>query len=116
MILKLYPQRWDNEPYELVKSGDSLLINGEEFDFSPLTDGAEIPASAVASKWFMSKAERVGGELILIVIYPIPANYSPEQSVSIELTDVPDGPVALPQPLPVEQWSSNMILEPSNNE
>lgn len=99
MKLKMYPQRWDNEPYELVKLGDSVFINGEKFDFSMMPEGSELPASAISSKWFMSKAERVNGDIVLVMIYPIPVNYSPEQSVPCELSNVPDGPVDLPKPL-----------------
>jgi hypothetical protein len=98
MKLKMYPQRWDNEPYELVKLGDSVFINGEKFDFSSMPEGSELPGSAISSKWFMSKVERANGEIVLVMIYPIPVNYSPEQSVPCELSSVPDGPVVLPKP------------------
>lgn len=100
MNLKMYPQRWDNEPYELVKLGDSVFINGEEFDFSSMQEGSELPANAIASKWFMSKMERINGDIELIMLYPIPANYSPEQANPSFLVDVPDGVVVLPKPLP----------------
>lgn len=115
MKLKMYPQRWDNERYELVKLGDSVFINGEKFDFSSMPEGAELPASAISSKWFMSKAERVNGEIVLVMIYPIPVNYSPEQSIPCELSNVPDGPVDLPRPLPEPAFEA-FGQETANNE
>ncbi|KAB0502754.1 hypothetical protein [Pseudomonas lini] len=101
MNITLYGQRYDDEPFELIKQGDSLLINGEEFDLSPLPEGGSLPGSAVDSQWFaLGQIERVGGNIQLSLLYPIPANFSPEQSTPKVLGNPPDGPVSLPQPLP----------------
>lgn len=112
MKLRMYPQRWDNEPYELVKLGDSVFINGEEFDFSSMLEGAELPANAIASKWFMSKMERIDGDIELTMLYPIPANYSPEQANPIFLVDLPDGVVVLPEPLPEPEQIQQAAASP----
>ncbi|MDT9673833.1 hypothetical protein F6R97_04080 [Pseudomonas sp. JV414] len=100
MEITVFGQRYDNEPFELIKKGDSLFINGEQFDFFPMPEGATLPGTAVQSKWFslgqITKEENV---IKLSLLYPVPANYSPEQATPQLLTNVADGPVALPQAL-----------------
>lgn len=85
---------------EVIRRGDVLNINGEDFDFSPMGNGDTLPASAISSSWFMDKVERVNGELEFTLILPLPSNYSQEQAFPVPLENVQDGPVAFPQPLP----------------
>ncbi|MFK3794706.1 hypothetical protein [Pseudomonas sp. NPDC088444] len=99
MRITLSPQR-RNDNIKIIKNGDMLTINGFDFDFSPLPDGASLPAEAVDIHWFCGDIERINGELVVTLLLPLPANYSPEQAFPADLIDVPDGPVALPQPLP----------------
>lgn len=118
MILTLSPLRTD-ETLEVVKFGDVLRVNGEDFDFSPIGEGDTLNADAISSIWFSDKVERVNGELVLTLILPNPWNYSPEQAFPVQLLDVPDGPVALPQPLPIteemnEEHSALMALVEGN--
>lgn len=102
MRIKLTPQRRD-DTLEVVKAGDVLTVNGEALDFGPLPDGATLPASAVNNPWVVGEVHRDGGELTLTLLLPLPTNYSPEQAFPEDLVDVPDGPVAFPQPLPLEE-------------
>lgn len=99
MKINLTPKRSD-ETLDVLRSGSKLIVNGEVFDFSPMADGDTLPASAIASEWFFDKVDNVGGELELTLILPLPANFSPEQAFPVPLEDVPDGPVAFPQPMP----------------
>ncbi len=96
-----------------MRNGDSLVLNGEVFDFSPLAEGDTLPAAAISSAWFAGQVERLNGELDLTIFLPLPINYSQAQAFPVPLVNVPDGAVALPQPLagndsPVEQepWPS----------
>ena len=111
MIIQLVPQRRD-DTVEVVKQGDSLIINGERFDFSPMGDGDTLPRSAIQSEWIASgtKVEKLGGEIRVTLLLPIPANFSPEQAFPVPLENVPDGPVQLPGPLP-EQEAVQMFEE-----
>ena len=61
--------------------------------------GDSLPAAAIASEWFVGSVENVAGELEVTVWLPLPANYSPEQAFPVPLVNVPDGPVALPDPV-----------------
>lgn len=99
MRIELVPARWD-DALVIEKSGDALTVNGEVFDFSQMPDDSTLPAGAVSSRWFFGPVEKRDGELMLKMVMPIPANFSPEQAFPADLVAVPDGPVRLPQPLP----------------
>ncbi len=99
MKIKFSPQRRD-DTLTVVRSGDVLIVNGEAFDFSQVGEGDTLPRPAINSQWFSSDVERIGGELTLTLLLPNPRNYSPAQAFPVDLINVPNGPVALPQPLP----------------
>jgi len=99
MIIKLLPVRMD-DTLDVVKVGDTLTINGEDFDFSPIGEGDTLPTLAISSGWFVGEVNRINGELELTLILPNPWNYSQEQAFPIPLIDVQDGPVVFPAPLP----------------
>ncbi|WP_095093828.1 hypothetical protein [Pseudomonas sp. Irchel 3A5] len=99
MIIKLVPQRRDDQ-LSVVKSGSILTVNGEVFDFGPVTVGATLPEDAITSVWFAGDVENIDGELTLTLLLPLPRNFSQEQAFPADLLNVPDGPVELPQPNP----------------
>lgn len=99
MKINLSPQRRD-DTLELSRAGAVLTVNGEAFDFSPMADGDTLPVSAISSPWFAGEVSNIAGELELTLLLPLPVNFSPEQAFPEPLLNVPDGPVALPQPLP----------------
>ena len=113
MRILLAPQRRD-DLLEVVKAGDTLVVNGEPFDFSPVGEGDTLPLSAIHSGWFAGPVDRINGELVLTLILPNPWNFSPEQAFPVPLEDVPDGPVALPGPLPEpeEPVAQELDVEP----
>lgn len=100
MFINLSPVRTDNTVvYE--KLGDTITVDGEAFDFSPVGEGDTLPLGAIHSNWFGGNVERVGGELVLTLILPLPENYSQQQAFPTPLKDVQDGPLSplLPKPL-----------------
>lgn len=99
MKITLSPQRRE-DTLEVIKRGDILTVNGEDFDFSPMGELDTLPREAISSVWFAGDVSRAGGELELTLLLPNPRNYSLDQAFPVPLLDVPDGPVALPQPLP----------------
>ncbi|WP_433766627.1 hypothetical protein [Pseudomonas putida] len=99
MKIFLSPQRRD-DTLELSRAGAVLTVNGEAFDFSPMTAGDTLPASAISSSWFSGEVSNIAGELELTLLLPLPANFSQEQAYPVPLLNVPDGDVHLPQPLP----------------
>jgi hypothetical protein len=112
MIIKLYPVRRD-DTLQVEKLGCVLTINGEKFDFSPMTEGSTLPRSAVSCEWLNSDIEMDGGKLSLTLILPLPFNYSPDQAFPVDLVNVPDGPVAFPQPLPEPFVETNINQDAS---
>ncbi|WP_415760343.1 hypothetical protein [Pseudomonas sp. LT1P18] len=100
MIIKLLPQCRD-DTLEVIKVGNVLTINGGTFDFSPMAEGATLPRTAIASEWFADDVTMQDGALILTLLLPLPANYSPQQAFPVPLVITADGPVVFPQPLPV---------------
>lgn len=115
MRIRLSPISYsDGRQLELVKTGTVLTINGEDFDFAPMHDGDTLPAAAISSAWFANPVEKMGSELVITLWLPNPWNASPEQQFPVYLADVPDGPVLLPQPLPVtteEQEQRDALIE-----
>lgn len=95
MIINLSPQRSD-ETLSVIKSGDVLTINGEAFDFSPLPDGAELPATAVASAFVIGTVRRVDGDLEITLKLPHGANPPAHIAFPDPIIDPPDGPISLP--------------------
>lgn len=102
MIIHLSPQRRD-DTLEVIRSGDVLTLNGEQFDLSQVQEGDTLPATAISSGWFASDVDRTDGELIVTLILPLPANYSPEQAFPVPIFLQDNGVVPLPQPLPDEE-------------
>lgn len=109
MIIKLLPQRRD-DTLQVVKEGNTLIVNGEPFDFSQMGDGDTLPRAAIQSEWFSGNVDKADGELTLTLLFPNPWNYSPEQAFPVDLVNIPDGPVVFSLPLP-EVPSENVSEE-----
>lgn len=95
MRISFSPQRHD-DTLTLSKSGDILTINGMAYDFSPLPDGATIPAGEIPCEWVTGPVERIGGEIHLTLILPHGPNPPPEVSFPEPITVTEDGPITLP--------------------
>lgn len=100
MIINLSPQRRD-DTLVLTRAGDTLIINGEAFDFGKVGEGDVLPSDAVVSTWFAGPITRTSGELSLTLVLPLPINYSQAQAFPEPLILSADGPVVLPEPLPI---------------
>lgn len=95
MIIKFQPMRCDAE-LSVAKSGDVLTINGEDFDFGPLADGAVLPMAAVACPMLAADVRRESGELIVTLTLPHGASPTPEVAFPADIVAVPDGAVEIP--------------------
>ena len=96
MNIKLSPQRRD-DTLTVSKRGDTLTINGTEYDFSQLPDGGTLPADAVDSEFVIGSVDRVNGELELTLLLPHGANASEAARFPEPIIDPPDGEVELPK-------------------
>jgi hypothetical protein len=87
----------DDKTLSIKKSGDTLIINGEPFDFSAIPDGATLPASAVDCEFVVGDVERVDGDLQLTLMLPIGIKASQAACFPQPLVNPPDGDLELPQ-------------------
>ncbi len=95
MRISFGPQRRD-DALALVKAGDVLTINGEDFDFSTLPDGASIPTGTIPCDWVIGDAERIDGIIHLTIILPHGPDAPPEVAFAEPITVSVDGPIVLP--------------------
>lgn len=96
MRINLSPQFSDTDTIKAVRLGDTLTINGEPFDFSPLPDGATLPAGAIDSPHFAGPVERIGGELHLTLRFPHSWDASEALRFPEPIHMTGDGPVPFP--------------------
>ena len=95
MKISLSPQRRD-DTLTVVKTGDRLRINGDLFNFNPVSEGATIKASDIPCDWICGDVTRINGEIELTLILPHGANPSEAVAFPVALENVQDGVVALP--------------------
>lgn len=95
MIIDLSPVRSDSQ-ISVAVNGDSLSINGEAFDFSPLQDGDTLPRSAIDSPWFAGDVKRVDGVLHVTLMFPHGSYADEAARFPVPITVIQDGPVTLP--------------------
>ena len=80
----------------LTRTGDALTINGTNYDFTDLPEGATLPPDAVDCDWLASDVTRIDGALHLTLILPHGPNAPQETRFPAPIIDPPDGPVTLP--------------------
>lgn len=95
MKITLSPQVRDDN-LMLSKKGDTLTINGTAYDFSPLPDGAILPADAVACEYIIGEVKRVDGQLHLTLLMPIAWDAPHEACFPAPIINPPDGAITLP--------------------
>ena len=95
MHLTLSPARLD-APLVASRAGDTLTLNGEAFDFSPLEQGETLPADAIDSPWIAGDVTRTDGALHITLRLPHGANAPEETRFPETIIDPPDGEIALP--------------------
>ena len=101
------PQNLEQERHLTVsKSGDTLTINGEVFDFSGIPNGATLPKEAIACDWIAGPVERdMAGVLTIPLRLPCGHNAPEKTRFPQRLENVADGPVNLP-PYTTEEEST----------
>lgn len=94
MKIDFVPIRMDHR-FTASVAGDVLTLDGEDFDFGPLPEGATLPASAVASDWIVGEVSRVDGAICLTLLLPHGAN-PPSTTCFPQPVEVAAGQVPLP--------------------
>lgn len=96
MRISLTPVFSDSPRIAASVAGDVLTINGESFDFSPLPEGATLPAGAIDSPHFIGPVERIDGELHLTLRFPHGFDASEALRFPEPIHMTSDGPVLFP--------------------
>jgi len=96
MKITLSPQRRDDN-LAVIKNGDTLTINGVEYDFSKLPDGGTLPNEAIECEWIISDVDRIDGEIELTLLMPNGANASENARFPKPIINHPDGQLELPK-------------------
>lgn len=94
--LNLSPVRSDESQPIVSVAGDILTINGEDFDFSVIPDGATLPADGIESDWIVGGVSRVDGEIELTVKLPHGANAPESTRFPAPIINPDDGAIMLP--------------------
>lgn len=95
MKITLSPQRRD-DALIAYRFADTLVLNGETFDFSQMGEGDTLPSGAIKSHWLIGPVHRVKGKLELTLLLPLPQNYSQAQAFPTPLLLTADGLLPLP--------------------
>ena len=83
-------------PMRMEVSGDTLIVDGEAYDFGALEEGAILPVSAVQGDWCVGSVRRENGVLRLTVRLPHGPDAPHSTRFPEKLSVVEDGPVELP--------------------
>ena len=113
MIINLSPLRSDSR-ISVSVNGNTISINEEVFDFSPLQDGDTLPSAAIDSPWFAGDVKRIDGVLQVELLFPHGAYAGDAARFPESIKVIQDGPVQLPDsghdaPQPV---FSGPVVEP----
>lgn len=93
MLINLSPIN-SVETISAIVNGDTIHINGDEFDFSFIPEGASLPASATGSEYFFGEITRLGGVINVSMFLPYRGGGHFDCPAYIE---VGDGDVEFPQ-------------------
>jgi hypothetical protein len=96
MHISFSPQRRD-DALAVTKQGDTLTINGVEYDFSGITDGGTLPADAVDCAYIAGDIERIDGVLHLTLVLPHGPSPSQEVAFAAPIINPADGILELPK-------------------
>ncbi|WP_417741512.1 hypothetical protein [Salipiger sp.] len=98
--------------------GDTVILNGEVFDFSALPVGATLPREAINSIWFGDDVHRDdAGKLHLTLFRPYGWRAADERREPVLMADLPDGVIKFPPfgeatPFPEPEPMPDPELEP----
>lgn len=95
MIINLTPQRRD-DMLTVIKNGDVLTINGEDFDFTQIPNGGLLPRNAINCEWIEQSITRNNNQLELTLILPLKYEASEAARFPQPIVNPPDGEIQFP--------------------
>ena len=91
------PQR-RNESLHISVSGETVTMNGIDFDLSVIPEGATLPSGAIDGEFFFGDVSRINGELEVGILLPHGAD--------------PEPALAFPQPATV---TAGVVVDTDSN-
>ena len=73
-------------PLTVTKQGDALTVNGIEYDFTALPDGATLPSEAIDCDYIVGDIERVNGVIEITLLAP----YHQADKSNLDLVGITD--------------------------
>lgn len=95
MKIKFSPIRSDSK-LEASLKGDCLILNGVSYDFTPLLDGATLPAEAIECAHIVGDVFRENGHVVITLLLPHGPNAPQETRFPVDIVTTKDGVVTLP--------------------
>lgn len=95
MIIKLTPIKTVKR-LSASKQGDTLILNGEAFDFSQLQNGDTLPVNAIDSEWIVGSVIKENDEIEVTLLLPHGENAPEETRFPEDVQMSGDGEVPLP--------------------
>lgn len=80
----------------LSKSGDTLTINGDAFDFSFIEEGDVLPHDAIDCDLLASDVTRTDGAITLKLVLPVRSTSSDAAKFPASILNAPDGDIEVP--------------------
>ena len=96
MRIVLFPMRRD-DALAISVAGDTIKINGVDFDFSQLQTGSTLPREAIDCQWIAGDVTRVDGVLQVPLVLPNGPDASDAARFPQPINVAKNGPVELPQ-------------------
>jgi hypothetical protein len=96
MMIYLSPQFNALPALALSVAGDTITINGEDLDLSPMEDGDTLDAEAVDTPYIQEAIRKEAGVLHVTVLFPLRYGAPDEAKSPVPITVTEDGPVTLP--------------------
>jgi len=96
MIIHLIPV-FSKQLLTVKKSGDTLTVNDQVLDFSPVPDGATLPKEAIGCEHIVDDVHRIDGVLLIKILFPHSVDASEAARFPEPIIDPADGILELPQ-------------------
>jgi hypothetical protein len=94
--ITLSPQVNAMDDLSLSVDGDTITINGDVLDLSPMNDGDTLDAEAVDNPYVIETIRTANGTLYLTLLFPLRRGAPDEARFPQPITITTDGPVPLP--------------------
>lgn len=95
MNITLTPQL-RTDTLTISKAGDTLTINGDDYDFAFISEGDLLPSDAHNCPYIVGDVTRTDGAVTLKLVLPIKSDASEAARFPAPILNAPDGAIEVP--------------------